>query len=82
MRDAKACVRKYLIADSVEVKLLVLIISGIKDNKFNSNPIHIPIHEDEHSVIRVPIIRVKIKINLEIKFIIKKKRIKTLMSGV
>lgn len=53
-------------ADSVEVKLLVLIIRGIKDNKFNSRPIHIPIQEEDEIVIKVPLIKVKIKIIFEI----------------
>lgn len=66
----------------MDVKLFVLIIRGIKDNKFNSSPIHIPIQEEEDNVIKVPIIKVKIKIILEIKFIIKKKRIKTFIRGV
>lgn len=64
--EAKAWVRKYLIADSVEFKLLFLIIKGIKDSKFNSNPIHIPIHEEDDKVIKVPIISVKINLNFEI----------------
>lgn len=66
----------------MEVRLFVLIMSGIKDNKFNSSPIHMPIQEEEDSVIKVPIIKEKTKINLEIKFIIKKKRVKTFIRGV
>lgn len=52
-------------ADSVDIKLLVLIIRGIKDNKLSSRPIHMPIQEEEERVIKVPLIRVRIKINFE-----------------
>lgn len=82
IKEAKAWTRKYLILDSVEVKLFVLIIKGIKDNKLSSKPIHIPIQEEEEIVIIVPEINVIKKIIFEIKFIIKKKRIKTFINGV
>ncbi len=67
-----------MILDSVEIKFFLSIINGMKDNKLSSIPIHIPIHEEEDRVIKVPIIKVKKNNNLEIKFIIKKKRIKNL----
>lgn len=82
IKDAKAWIKKYLIADSVEIKLFVSIIRGIKDNKLISNPIHIPIQEEEEIAIKDPVISVVIKINLDIKFNIKKKRVRTFISGV
>lgn len=53
----------------MDIKLL-LIIKGIKDNKFNSSPIHILTQEEAEIVISVPITKLNIKINLEKKFII------------
>jgi hypothetical protein len=53
-------------ADSLEEMCAELIIIGMKDSKFNSRPIHIPIQEEEDNVIKVPLIRVEIKINFEI----------------
>lgn len=39
--EAVACVRKYLVAASVERGLESLVISGTKASRFISNPIHI-----------------------------------------
>lgn len=39
--EAVACVRKYLVAASVERGLELLIMSGIRASKFISSPIHI-----------------------------------------
>lgn len=66
IKEAKDWVKKYLIADSVEIKFLVLIIKGIKDKRLSSSPIHIPNHEEEEMEINVPNIKVHKKINLEI----------------
>lgn len=82
MREAKTWIKKYLIEDSLEIKLLWSIIKGIKDIKLISSPIHIPIQEDEEIVIKVPVIKVVMNKNLNKKFIIKKKRIKTFICGV
>lgn len=82
IKEAKAWTRKYLIADSVEVSLFIEIIRGIKDKRFSSSPIHIPIQEEEDKVIKVPLIKVKIKINFEILWAIKKKRVITFIRGV
>lgn len=38
--EAVACVRKYLVAASVDRGLDLLIISGIRASKFISSPIH------------------------------------------
>lgn len=38
--EAVACVRKYLVAASVERGFEMLFISGMRANKFISNPIH------------------------------------------
>lgn len=64
INEAKACVRKYLIAASLENKFLLSIMRGIKDNKLISKPIHIPNQEDDEIAIIVPLINVIIKINL------------------
>lgn len=39
-------------------------IRGMKDNKFNSNPIHVPNHVFDETVIKVPIINDIRNINL------------------
>lgn len=82
IREAKTWIKKYLIEDSLEIKLLWSIIKGIKDIKLISNPIHIPIQEEEEIVINVPTVKVIINKNLNKKFIIKKKRIRTFICGV
>lgn len=82
IREAKTWIKKYLIEDSLEIKLFWSIIKGIKDIKLISKPIHIPIQEDEEIVIKVPVAKVIINKNLNKKFIIKKKRIKTFIGGV
>lgn len=51
--EAKACTRKYLSEDSVDIKLLSLI-RGIKVNKLISNPIQALIHELDEIVINDP----------------------------
>jgi hypothetical protein len=56
--EAKACVKKYFKEASVDSKLLVSIIKGIKDNKLISNPIQAPNHELEEIEINVPLINV------------------------
>jgi len=81
IREAKTWIRKYLIEDSLEIKLLWSIIKGIKDIKLISNPIHMPIQDDEEIVINVPVIKVIRNKSLNKKFIIKKKRIKPLYVG-
>lgn len=82
MREPKIWIKKYLIADSFVRRFFLSVIRGIKDNKLISNPIHIPSHEEDEIVIKVPVNIVTIKINFEIKLIIKKKRGKTFIFGV
>lgn len=80
--DLNTWIRKYLMADSFVKRFFLSIIKGIKDSKLISKPIHIPSQEDDEIVINDPVIIVAIKINFEIKLIIKKKRIKTFITGV
>lgn len=80
--EAKAWVKKYLREASDDIKLFVLIIKGINDNKLISNPIQAPNQEVEETVIRVPLIRVIKNKSLDEFLKIKKKRIKTFISGV
>ena len=56
--EANAWVRKYFKEASVESKLFVSIIKGIKDNKLISNPIQAPSQELEETEIKVPLISV------------------------
>jgi hypothetical protein len=56
--EASAWVKKYLRAASVDNKLFVSIIKGIKDNKLISNPIQAPSQEFEEIAIRVPLTKV------------------------
>lgn len=58
MVEANACVKKYFKEASVDIKLFVSIIKGIKDNKLISNPIQALNHEFEEIVIIVPLIKV------------------------
>jgi hypothetical protein len=51
-----ACIKKYLMADSVE--LGDFIRSGINLSKFISNPIQAVNQDEAETVIKVPIIRV------------------------
>lgn len=80
--EAKAWVKKYFKEDSVDFKLLLSLIRGIKDNKLISKPIQAPNQELDVTVINVPIIIiVKNKIFEEL-LKIKKKRSITFISGV
>ena len=80
--EANAWVKKYFKEASEDIKLFVLIIKGINDNKLISNPIHAPNQDVDETVTRVPLIRV-IKNNKLDEFLkIKKKRVKTFISGV
>jgi hypothetical protein len=63
--EAKAWVRKYFRAASAE-NLLDLVIKGMNDSRFNSNPIQTPNQVELVMVIKVPIVREKIKSNEEI----------------
>jgi hypothetical protein len=56
--EASACVKKYFNEASVDNKLFVSIIKGIKDNKLISNPIQAPNHELEEIAIKVPLTNV------------------------
>lgn len=58
MAEANAWVRKYFKEASVESKLFVSIIKGIKDNKLISSPIQAPNQELEEIEIKVPLISV------------------------
>jgi hypothetical protein len=64
IKDANVCIRKYLIADSLDKIFLLSIIRGINDNKLISKPIHIPSQEDEEMAIKDPSIREDKKIIL------------------
>lgn len=80
--EANAWVKKYFKDASVEVKLLLSLSRGIKDNKLISSPIQAPNQELDVTVIIVPIIIiVKNKIFEEL-LKIKKKRIITFINGV
>lgn len=73
--EAKAWIKKYFKAASLDIKLLISIIKGIIDNKLISSPIHTPNHELAEIEINVPkIIEIK-KINFDEFFNIKKKRV-------
>lgn len=82
IEEAKAWVRKYFNEASVDIKLFVLIIKGINDNKLISNPTQAPNQELEETVIIVLLIKVKKNNNLAEFLNIKKKRIKTFINGV
>lgn len=56
--EANAWVRKYFNAASVDNRLFVSIIKGIKDNKLISKPTQAPIHELAEIEIKVPLIKV------------------------
>lgn len=66
----------------MDIKLFVLIIKGINDNKLISNPIQAPSQELEDTVIIVLLIKVKKNSNLAEFLNIKKKRVKTFINGV
>lgn len=51
-----AWTRKYLITDSVEIGLYLLIIRGIIINKFSSKPTHLVNHDAEEAAVTVPVI--------------------------
>jgi hypothetical protein len=56
--EARAWVKKYFKEASVDSKLFVSIIKGIKDNKLISSPIQAPNQELEEIEIKVPLINV------------------------
>lgn len=80
--EARACVKKYFSEASEDIKLFVLIIKGINDNKLISNPIQAPNQEFDEMVIKVPPTKVIKNNNLDEFLKIKKKRIITFISGV
>lgn len=82
MREAKTWIKKYLMADSLEIKLLISITKGIKDIKLISKPIHIPIQDEDEMAISEPVIKEDINKILNKKLIIKKKRSYTFICGV
>lgn len=57
--EAVACVRKYLVAASVERGLELLIISGMRASRFISRPIHMTNRLELDMVIIGPIVIVK-----------------------
>lgn len=59
MAEAKAWVKKYFKAASVENWLFLLDIRGIKDKRLISNPIQAPNQVEAEMVIKVPITRVQ-----------------------
>lgn len=56
--EAKAWVKKYFNEASVDIKLLLSLIRGIKDNKLISSPIQALNQELEETVIIVPVIKI------------------------
>lgn len=76
--EANACVRKYFIAASVDIRLLLAVIRGINASKLISSPIHALNHEFEDTDKIVPVIITIINIIFEELLNIKKKRIKNL----
>lgn len=80
--EARACVKKYFKDASVDINLLLSIIKGIIDNRLISSPIHTPNHELDEILIKVPKINVSKKRIFAVLFNIKKKRIRTFISGV
>lgn len=79
--EASACVRKYFNEASVDINLLSLI-RGIKDNKLISKPIQAPNQELAEIEISVPIIKIRKNTIFDELLKIKKKRIRTFISGV
>jgi hypothetical protein len=63
-----ACARKYLIADSVDLKFNSLIIRGIKLIRLISNPNQHVNHEFDDTATKVPVI-INV-INIIVKFLI------------
>jgi hypothetical protein len=59
MDEAKACVRKYLSAASVENWLNLSDIKGINERRLISSPIQAPNQEDEEMAIKDPATSVK-----------------------
>lgn len=82
MEEAKACVKKYFKDASVDIKLFVLFIKGINDNKLISKPIQALSQEVEEMEIKEPKINIKKNNNLIGALKIKRKRNKTFISGV
>lgn len=80
--EARACVRKYFIEASVDIKFEWIVIRGINASKLISRPIHALSHEFDEIEIIVPIIKIIRKRIFEGFFKIKKKRIITFINGV
>lgn len=80
--EASAWVKKYFSEASVERRLFVFVIKGIKDNKLISNPIHAPNHELAETEINVPLTKVMKNKNLVGLLSIREKRVKTSINGV
>lgn len=59
--EAKACTRKYLMADSVEYLFFLLIMSGIKAKRLISRPNQAINQEFAETVTRTEALRRKIK---------------------
>lgn len=62
IKDAIACLKKYLIDASVELELNLLIIRGIIIIRFNSSPSQLINQDDEEIAIIVPNISKKINV--------------------
>ena len=80
--EAMACTIKYLSDDSVEYIFFVLFMRGIIQSILISSPIHIVSHEYEEIVINILNINEIKNINFQYLKFIKKKRIRTFISGV
>lgn len=73
--EAKACVRKYFIAASADIRLLLAVIRGINASRLISSPIHALSHEFEDTDKIVPVAITIRNIIFEELLNIKKKRI-------
>ena len=55
MVEARAWIKKYLIADSARNGHNLVVIRGVKDNKFSSNPNQAPNQDVEEIDKKVPV---------------------------
>ena len=74
--EPRAWIKKYFKAASDEYWLSFIVINGIKESKFNSNPIQAPNQELAQIEITIPKIKVLINKKREGENIIKKRKIR------
>lgn len=80
--EARAWVRKYFSAASVDIKLFLAVIRGINASKLISNPIQALSHEVDDTDKIVPLIIIVKNMIFDELLKIKKKRIITFIDGV